>query len=169
MRRHHHLPFGAEPGPDGVRFRLWAPRAQRVCVRLESTDDGATMPAMQPKGGGWFSLVTDRTGPGARYRYVVDGTAYPDPASRFQPDGVHAASEVVGPGAYRWRDAGWTGRKWEEIVLYELHLGTFSETGDCAGAVRHLGHLRSLGVTAVELMPVAAFPGRRGWGYDGVC
>ena len=167
MRRHHPLPFGAEPGPDGVRFRLWAPRATTVLLSLEGPGRTGTV-AMSPEGGGWFSLVTDRAGPGTRYRYVVDGMAFPDPASRFQPDGVHAASEIVDPQAYQWRDAGWAGRKWEEIVLYELHLGTFSETGDCAGAARHLDYLCSLGVTAVELMPVGAFPGRRNWGYDGV-
>jgi 1,4-alpha-glucan branching enzyme len=98
---------------------------------------------------------------------VVDGHAYPDPASRSQPEGVHGASEVVDPGAYAWTASEWRGRSWEETVLYELHLGTFSETGDFAGAIRHLDHVRELGATAVELMPIAEFPGTRGWGYDG--
>jgi malto-oligosyltrehalose trehalohydrolase len=118
--------------------------------------------------GGWFSLTTDRAAAGARYRYLVDGTPFPDPASRFQPDGVHGASEIVDPGAYRWSDTGWRGRASEELVIYELHLGTFSESGDFAGAIAHLGDLAALGVTAVELMPIAEFPGRRNWGYDGV-
>jgi malto-oligosyltrehalose trehalohydrolase len=122
--------------------------------------------AAEPEG--WWSLTTDRAGPGSRYRYRVDGMDVPDPASRFQPDGVHEASEVVDPQAYEWRDAGWRGRAWEELVIYELHLGAFSETGDCAGAIARLDDLVGLGVTAVELMPVAAFPGRRNWGYDGV-
>ena len=116
---------------------------------------------------GWFSLTTDRAGVGARYRYIVDGKAYPDPASRRQPEGVHGASEVVDPGMYAWTASRWRGRAWEEIVLYELHLGTFSETGDFAGAIGHLDHVRALGATAIELMPIAEFPGTRGWGYDG--
>jgi malto-oligosyltrehalose trehalohydrolase len=119
----------------------------------------------QPEG--WFALTTDRAAPGTRYRYVVDGTAYPDPASRRQPDGVHEPSEVVDPAAYCWTENSWRGRPWEEIVLYEIHLGTFSQTGDFTGAIGHLDHVRRLGATAVELMPIAEFPGARGWGYDG--
>ena len=167
MRRRHELPFGAEPGPQGVRFRLWAPRTGAVEVALEGAGTAETLP-MRSEGEGWFALTTPRARPGARYRYVVDGAAFPDPASRFQPEGVHGASEVVDPGAYPWGDAGWRGRAWEEIVIYELHLGTFSPSGDFAGAIAHLDHLCRLGVTAVELMPIAAFPGRRNWGYDGV-
>jgi malto-oligosyltrehalose trehalohydrolase len=162
MRRHHELPFGAELVPEGVRFRLWAPRAGSVGLLLVD----ALLP-MRPGPEGWFALTTDRAGPGGRYRYVVDGNAYPDPASRCQPEGVHGASEVVDPGAYAWTASEWRGRSWEEIVLYELHLGTFSETGDFTGAIKHLDHVRELGATAVELMPIAEFPGARGWGYDG--
>ena len=136
MRRHHALPFGAELVPDGVRFRLWAPRAGSAAVQA-----GDAVLPMRREVEGWFALTTDRAGPGARYRYVVDGNAYPDPASRCQPEGVHGASEVVDPGAYLWRASEWRGRSWEEIVLYELHLGTFSETGDFAGAIRHLDHV----------------------------
>src|SRR4029077_9903564 len=132
MRRHHQLPFGAELVPDGVRFRLWAPRAGSVAVQL-----GPACWPMGPEREGWFTLTTDRAGPGACYRYIVDGQACPDPASRRQPDGVHGASEIVDPAAYLWAESEWRGRSWEEIVLYELHLGTFSETGDFAGAVRH--------------------------------
>jgi maltooligosyltrehalose trehalohydrolase len=123
MRRHYELPFGAELVPDGVLFRLWAPRAGSVALQL-----GDAVLPMRAESEGWFALTTDRAGPGARYRYVVDGNAYPDRASRRQPDGVHGASEVVDPGAYVWTDPVWRGRSWEEIVLYELHLGTFSET-----------------------------------------
>src|SRR5207253_5704421 len=90
-----------------------------------------------------------------------------DPASRYQPDGVHGPSQIVDPREHGWSDFGWRGRSWEEIILYELHVGTFSETGDFAGAIRHLDHIRELGVTAVELMPVAEFPGGRDWGYNG--
>jgi maltooligosyltrehalose trehalohydrolase len=166
MRRHHKLPFGAEPTPDGVRFRLWAPRANAVSVRLEEAKPKTYRMTSEP--GGWFSLTTDKARPGSLYRYVVDGRAFPDPAARRQPEGVHGPSEVVDPLTYRWSDFGWRGRPWEEIVLYELHLGTFSATGDFGGAVQHLDHIVELGATAVELMPIAEFPGRRDWGYDGV-
>ena len=166
MRRHHELSFGAELGPDGVRFRLWAPRANAVSLRLEGSSPTAI--PMARDADGWFELTTPLAAAGARYRYVVDGAAYPDPASRRQPEGVHGPSEVVDPQAHEWSDQSWHGRPWNEIVLYELHLGTFSETGDFAGAVDHLDHLCRLGVTAVELMPIAEFPGARNWGYDGV-
>jgi malto-oligosyltrehalose trehalohydrolase len=131
----------------------------------------AVNPIVLPMGreaDGWFSLTTAVAGPGARYRYLVEGRAVPDPASRHQPEGVHGPSEVVDPRAYVWNDLGWLGRPWEEIVVYELHVGTFSETGDFAGAARHLDHIVEFGATAVELMPVAEFPGKRDWGYDGV-
>ena len=166
MRRHHRLPFGAEPTSDGVRFRLWAPRASAVSVQLEGGKP-ATCP-MTSEPDGWFSLTTAKAGPGALYRYLVDGHAFPDPASRYQPRGVHGPSEVVDPLTYHWSDLGWRGRLWQEIVLYELHLGTFSDTGDFVGAVQHLDHIVALGATAVELMPIAEFPGRCDWGYDGV-
>jgi malto-oligosyltrehalose trehalohydrolase len=166
MQRHHSLPFGAEPSAEGVRFRIWAPHAGRVAVELDHA--GAQHLPMARESGGWFSLTTKSAAAGSRYRYRVDGRPFPDPASRCQPLGVHGPSEVVDPAQYEWRDLGWRGRSWEEIVLYELHLGTFSETGDCDGAVRHLDHIRDLGATAVQLMPVAAFPGNHNWGYDGV-
>jgi malto-oligosyltrehalose trehalohydrolase len=164
MHRHHELPFGAEPLAAGVRFRLWAPRANAVSLLLE---EGSRIP-MDSEPGGWFRLTTAAARPGARYRYLVDGQAFPDPGSRYQPEGVHGPSEVVDPEGYDWCDLGWRGRLWDEIVLYELHLGTFSNSGDFAGAVRHLDHIVELGATAVELMPIAEFPGRRDWGYDGV-
>jgi maltooligosyltrehalose trehalohydrolase len=164
MRRHHELPFGAELAGEGVRFRLWAPRAAAVALRL----DGAGEPPMRREQGGWFSLTTDEARAGTRYCYVVDGQAVPDPASRHQPEDVHGPSEVIDPGAYEWRDDAWRGRPWEEIVLYELHTGSFSESGDFAGIARHLDYLAGLGITAIELMPIADFPRRRNWGYDGV-
>ena len=165
MRRRHELPFSAEPAAGGVSFRLWAPRAEAVSLQLEGA-----IPRVLPMGReaeGWFALTTGLARPGSRYRYIVDGTAFPDPASRRQPEGVHGPSEVEDPEAYEWTDLAWRGRAWEELVIYELHLGTFSQTGDFAGAVRHLDHLCRLGVTAVELMPIAEFPGARNWGYDG--
>jgi len=162
MRRHHELPFGAEAIEGGVRFRLWAPRAAVVELELA----GVVLPMTQ-ESEGWFALTTDHAAPGMRYRYVVDGTPYPDPASRRQPEGVHGPSEIVDPAAHRWSDGAWRGRRWEEIVIYELHLGTFSASGDFPGAIGHLDHIRALGATAVELMPIGEFPGSRNWGYDG--
>ena len=166
MRRHHELPFSAELTADGVRFRLWAPRARKVELLLEAPPIPALPMVAEPDG--WFSLTTGKAGAGSRYRYSVDGAPYPDPASRYQPDSVHGASEVIDPAAYEWRDAGWNGRPWHELVIYELHLGAFSERGDFTGAIAHLDHLVELGVTAIELMPIAECPGRRNWGYDGV-
>jgi malto-oligosyltrehalose trehalohydrolase len=166
MKRHHVLPFGAEPAAEGVRFRLWAPSAGEVRCAIDGA--AARELPMTAEGGGWYSLTTDAARPGSRYRYVVDGLAVPDPASRHQPGDVDGPSEVIDPAAYEWRDEAWRGRDWAEIVLYELHTGTFTASGDFAGIARRLDHLVELGVTAIELMPVADFPGRRNWGYDGV-
>lgn len=165
MRRHHELPFGAEVRPNGVRFRLWAPRASTVALQIE--DGGTPVVPMARELGGWFALSTALAKPGTCYRYLINGRAFPDPASRYQPDGVHGPSEVIDPEAYDWSDVGWRGRLWEEMVFYELHLGAFSETGNFAGALQHLEHVVELGATAIELMPIAAFPGGRDWGYDG--
>ena len=166
MRRHHNLPFGAELRLNEARFRLWAPRARSVFLQVEAPL--AQPIPMEHEPGGWFSTSTSVAGTGARYCYLVDGRAFPDPASRCQPEGVHGPSEVIDPREYDWSDAGWRGRRWEEIVIYELHLGTFSGSGDFTGAVEHLDHIVELGATAVELMPIAAFPGGHDWGYNGV-
>ena len=169
MTRHfHRMPFGAEMRPDGVRFRLWAPDAQSVTLGIE----GAGAPkeiALRPDGDGWCQALVADAAPGMRYRYRVNGDLWvPDPASRFQPDDVHGASEVIDPAAYEWTCADWRGRPWEQVVLYELHVGTFSPEGTFQGVTERLDHLVELGITAVELMPVADFPGPRNWGYDGV-
>jgi len=160
------MPFGAEVQPaGGVRFRLWAPRADRVDLCVEGHDARALAPA----GGGWFEATVPRAGHGTRYHYRIDGRRLvPDPASRFQPEDVHGPSEVVDPERFEWTDGGWRGRAWETMVFYELHVGTFTPEGTLAAAQARLDHLADLGVTAVELMPLAAFPGRWGWGYDGV-
>ncbi|MGH8508572.1 MAG: malto-oligosyltrehalose trehalohydrolase [Gammaproteobacteria bacterium] len=168
MRRCHGIPFGAEVLPDGVRFRLWAPAARDVslCLRTPHGERALAMPAI---GAGWFDLVTADAHAGSRYRYQIDGgIKVPDPASRFNPDDVHGPSEVIDPVAYEWGDAEWRGRPWHGAVVYELHVGTFTPEGTFAGLERRLNHLADLGVTAIELMPIAAFPGRRNWGYDGV-
>ncbi len=118
---------------------------------------------------GWFELTTTAAGPGSRYQFQIDGKLkVPDPASRFQPEDVHGPSEVVDPLAFNWTDEDWTGRPWRETVLYELHVGTFSPEGTFAGVENRLEYLVDLGVTAIELMPLSDFPGKRNWGYDGV-
>ena len=164
MKRHHRMPFGAELTDNGARFRLWAPRVEEVILSL---DHGRELP-MEREEGGWFHLEVPKVKAGTCYRYLIDGVRVPDPVSRFQPRGVHLDSEVIDPEAYDWGDTGWKGRPWEEIVLYELHIGTFSAEGTFEGAIAHLDHIVDLGATAVEIMPVGAFPGTRNWGYDGV-
>src|SRR5579872_6769263 len=161
------MPFGAELRDDGVRFRLWAPAAQRV--ELVLADAGARALDMPGCGGGWFELVTNAARAGSRYRYRINGELLvPDPASRFNPEDVQGPSMVVDPRAFAWSDADWRGRPWREAVVYELHTGTFSPEGTFAGIASRLDHLVELGITTLELMPIADFPGRRGWGYDGV-
>lgn len=167
MRFHYHLPFGAELQPDGqTRFRLWAPNQSSVSLVLG--DAGPDVP-MREEGGGWFAVETGEAEAGTAYRFrLPDGLLVPDPCSRAQADDAHGPSLVVDPKAYDWQTSGWRGRPWEETVLYELHTGAFSEEGTFDGIRRRLDHFSRIGVTAVELMPVADFPGRRGWGYDGV-
>ena len=168
--RRHEMPFGAQVLPGGqVRFRLWAPAARRVELVLESPSGPARTLALEKRADGWVELATDQARAGSRYRYRIDGeTLVPDPASRRNPQGVHGPSEVVDPEAFDWTDRDWRARPWRESVIYELHVGTFTPQGTFAGVARKLEHLQRLGVTAIELMPVAEFPGSRGWGYDGV-
>jgi 1,4-alpha-glucan branching enzyme/maltooligosyltrehalose trehalohydrolase len=162
------MPFGAQLTPQGVRFRLWAPGCHQVNLCLGDGAHEAVLP-MAAAGDDWFELNVPGAGPGTRYRYEVNGgLRVPDPASRFNPDDVHAASEVIDPAAFDWHDGAWRGRPWEEAVVYELHVGTFSPEGSFAGVAARLDYLAELGVTAIELMPVADFPGARNWGYDGV-
>ena len=168
-RRTHQMPFGTQLQQDGsVRFRLWAPGARRVDLCLQEGQSERCL-AMTASGRGWFEQVRRDTPPGTLYRYQIDGGhKVPDPASRFQSAGVHGPSEVIDPAAFAWDEDGWDGRPWEEAVLYELHVGTFSPEGSFRGVIERLDYLADLGITAVELMPVAAFPGQRNWGYDGV-
>ena len=147
----------------GLRFRLWAPGETRVELAIEGGDPVG----MTPAASGFFETFVRGLGSGARYRFVLsDGRLVPDPASRFQPDDVNGPSETIDPSAYPWRES-WNGREWNDIVLYELHLGAFSPEGTFAGAARKLDHLAALGVTAIEIMPVSDFKGRWNWGYDG--
>jgi malto-oligosyltrehalose trehalohydrolase len=154
---------------DGrVRFRLWAPGASRVDLCLR---DGTQAPmlAMTAENEGWFELITGAASVGSHYRYRIDGKQLvPDPASRHQPEDVHGPSEVVDPESWPWADQAWPGRPWEEAVIYELHIGTFTPEGTFRAAAQKLKSLAEWGVTAVQLMPVAEFPGCRDWGYDGV-
>jgi malto-oligosyltrehalose trehalohydrolase len=158
------MPFGAELRDDGVAFRLWAPSRTRAAVIVDGTEH-----AMEPRTGGWFERTLPGAGAGARYAFAFpdDELHVPDPASRFQPDGVHGASLVVDPRAYRWRETAWHGRPWHETVLYELHVGTFTPAGTYRAAIERLDDLAALGVTAIELMPLAQPAGERNWGYDG--
>jgi len=163
------MPFGAEVQGDGrVRFRLWAPAATRVDLCLEDAEGDVVLPLVSEPGG-WHGLTTDRAGPESRYRYRIDGgLCVPDPVSRFQPEDVFGPSQVVDPLGWHWDDADWRGRPWEEVVIYELHVGAFSAEGSFAGVGERLDYLADLGVTAIELMPISDFHGGRNWGYDGV-
>jgi len=176
------MPFGAEllPNGRGTRFRLWAPSAPRAELQLLGLGGagvgGSSSPSLYPlraAPGGWHEAVVREAHAGARYKFLVhsrDGeqTAVPDPASRSNPEGVHGPSAVVDPHCYAWRESSWRGLPWEAAIIYELHVGTFSRAGTFAAAAGALPELAALGVTALQLMPLAAFPGVRNWGYDGV-
>ena len=158
--------FGAEILEQAVRFSLWAPGAEQVELCLEGRD--APIPVERDEEG-WARAVIDDAGPGTRYRYRIGGgLLVPDPASRFQPEDVQGPSEVIDPEAFDWSDGAWRGRPWHELTFYELHVGTFTPEGNFQGVHGRLDHLVDLGVTAIELMPIADFPGRWNWGYDGV-
>ncbi|WP_122412004.1 malto-oligosyltrehalose trehalohydrolase [Pseudomonas viridiflava] len=147
--------------PELTRFALWAPDAHELTLELE---DGQSL-AMTSEPEGWFALEA-RCKAGTRYQFNINGELkVPDPASRAQADDVHSHSVVVDPLAYQWKNTDWNGRPWHEAVIYELHVGAL---GGYAGVEKHLQHLADLGVTAIELMPLAQFPGDRNWGYDGV-
>ncbi|MBR0654629.1 malto-oligosyltrehalose trehalohydrolase [Plastoroseomonas arctica] len=147
-------------GPAQARFRLWAPGAGAVLLER----DGSAPAPMLAEADGWWSIETAAAA-GDRYRYRVDGLLLPDPASRQQDGGVHDASVIVDTSRFAWKHADWRGRPWHETILYELHAGAM---GGFRGVTEALPRLQALGVTAIELMPIAAFPGGRNWGYDGV-
>jgi maltooligosyltrehalose trehalohydrolase len=151
-----------------TRFRVWAPKVKSLSVWLLSVETSRTVP-LQADADGYFVGTIGGTQAGDHYFYRFDdGTERPDPASRFQPQGVHGPSRIVDSRGFPWRDADWQGLSLEEYVTYELHVGTFTEEGTFAAVISRLDYLAELGVTAVELMPVAQFPGERNWGYDGV-
>jgi maltooligosyltrehalose trehalohydrolase len=164
------LPIGAEVLPiGGVRFRVWAPQRRRVEVVLALKEGERTAP-LQPKGNGYFSGMIAAAAAGTLYRYRLDGGAdlFPDPASRFQPEGPHGPSQVIDPDRFPWTDTAWRGLGLEGQVLYEMHIGTFTPEGTWEAAACQLPELAATGITVLEVMPVAEFPGRFGWGYDGV-
>ena len=166
--------FGAFPETNGVRFRVMVAAAGRTPRRsvelvLQSGPRAGCYLA-EPAGEAVYETWVAGAKPGNRYAYRLDGgELLPDPASRYQPDGVHGPSEVIAADQYRWRDSEWKGRAAGSHVLYELHVGTFTPEGTFDAARRHLPYLAELGVTTIELMPVADFAGWRNWGYDGVC
>jgi malto-oligosyltrehalose trehalohydrolase len=156
------------PG-DGVLFRLWAPQASQVDLCLTVAPDQTLKVApMAREENGWFSHRQPAAKAGDLYQFLINGKLMvPDPASRWQAQGIHGPSVVCDPAAYHWDDSAWRGRPWEETVVYELHVGTFSPQGNFKGVTERLDYLVDLGITAIELMPVSQFPGQFNWGYDG--
>lgn len=168
VKRSHSMRFGTSLKENGkVEFRLWAPSCTSVQVTLSYGDYESNI-VLEAQGDGWF-VGAGKAKPGMKYKFVTDDAlAVPDPGSRYQPEDVHGFSEIVDPNSFEWSDTNWKGLPWSETILYELHVGTFTEEGTFAGVASKLDYLRDLGVTAIELMPVADFPGKFGWGYDGV-
>jgi maltooligosyltrehalose trehalohydrolase len=158
--------LGAIAGPADTTFRVWAPDRQRVDLIVEREP----RPLSKDDCGYWSGTFPDVRA-GARYRYRLDGDdaqTFPDPASRFQPEGVHGPSQVIDPGSFAWTDAAWQPPRYQDLVIYELHVGTFTPEGTFRAAIERLAYLKDLGVSALEIMPVGDFPGDRNWGYDGV-
>ncbi|HEU4366633.1 MAG TPA: malto-oligosyltrehalose trehalohydrolase [Methylomirabilota bacterium] len=159
------LHLGATLHETGTTFRVWAPRCGSVDIVIE----GRRPEPLTPRDGGLFERAIGGIAAGTRYQYRLDGERYrPDPVSRFQPEGVHGSSGVLDPGRFAWTDQDFRGHPLADLVIYELHVGAFSATGTFEGVIPYLSNLVDLGVTAIELMPVAEFPGSRNWGYDGV-
>lgn len=161
-------PIGAEIQPNGTHFRVWAPRSGTAAVEIYNAagEVTSTLP-LSRESGGYFSALLSDAPAGTRYRYRLETGAFADPASRSQPEGPHGPSAVVDP-QFAWTDAAWTGRPARELVMYEMHLGTFTPEGTWAAACDQLEELARFGVTAIEIMPIAEAPGKFGWGYDGV-
>ena len=163
-------PQGAEVTAEGVRYRIWAPEKRRVEVQIHphGCESMRVLP-LSSDADGYHSVVDSAGVAGDRYQYVVDGAGpFPDPASRAQPEGVHSVSQVVDPQTYAWQDAEWKCPPLRDLVLYEVHVGTFTPAGTFRAAIEKLPHLRDMGINALQIMPVADFPGDRNWGYDGV-
>jgi maltooligosyltrehalose trehalohydrolase len=159
--------LGANPLADGRwQFLLWAPQSGSVSIRLSRSNRVIAMESLEH---GYHRAIVDELAAGEHYLYrLEDGRELPDPASRFQPEGVHGPSGLVDTRAFQWSDAGWRGRALEGSVFYELHVGTYTREGTFEAVIAHLPRLVELGITTIEIMPVAQFPGARNWGYDGV-
>jgi maltooligosyltrehalose trehalohydrolase len=174
MVRTRRVPVGAEVLPQGgVHFRVWARRCRRVSVIVGAGGQAGTAEqtvTLKPEPDGYFSGLVTSASPGMLYRYRLEDEAnvYPDPASRFQPHGPHGASQIIDPSAFQWTDSTWPGIRLEGQVIYEMHLGTFTQEGTWEAASRELPELAEAGMTVIEIMPIADFAGRYGWGYDGV-
>jgi len=165
------LPIGAEVDREGVHFRVWAPRSGSVEVLISEQPDMRVVCAKHPlqsETGGYFSGWAPGVKAGAYYKFQLDRGSFPDPASRFQPLGPEGASRVIDPQCFSWTDEEWRGVDREGLIIYEMHVGTFTKAGNWSAATGQLEELAALGVTMIEIMPVADFVGRRGWGYDGV-
>ena len=162
--------IGAEVAEEGVRYCVWSPAAERVEVEIVHGPGGAErLVPMERDAQGYFIGLDPEGKAGDAYKYRVNGgTSFPDPASRAQADSVHGRSLVIDPRAYRWTDAEWRRPSFRDVVIYELHVGTFTSEGTFRAVIDRLPHLRTLGINAIEIMPVADFPGTRNWGYDGV-
>lgn len=169
MKRQHVMRFGTALDQSDTHFRLWAPDARAVALRASTPEGERLTRELIAQGDGWYELAIAGIPRGTRYSYRIDDEIdVPDPASRFNPEGVHGPGEVIDPCAFDWQDDSWHGRAWHEAVIYELHVGAFTAAGTFDAIVPRLRELAQLGITAIELMPVAAFSGNHGWGYDGV-
>lgn len=165
--------IGAEVSPTGgVHFRVWAPKSKQVELQLGEHADFSAGPSkvleMEEEEQGYFSLRVPEARPGMFYKFKLRGGSFPDPASRFQPHGPHGASQIIDPRQFEWSDKNWSGVRREGQIIYEMHIGTFTREGTWRAAMDQLPELARLGITVLEVMPVAEFPGRFGWGYDGV-
>ncbi|HEY3276115.1 MAG TPA: malto-oligosyltrehalose trehalohydrolase [Syntrophorhabdaceae bacterium] len=162
------LDIGASVVNKGVRFRVWVPEAKKVTVKL-FTEAGPREIDLSREEWGYHGGLAEGVREQDRYFYVIDGISErPDPASRFQPEGVHGPSQVIDPSAYQWQDRDWKGRQLKDFIIYEIHIGTFTQEGTFEAAIGYLDYMKELGITAIEIMPVTQFPGERNWGYDGV-
>jgi maltooligosyltrehalose trehalohydrolase len=163
------MPVGAELVEGGAHFRVWAPRSRTAGVQFISPADGDNkIVPLEAEKDGYFSGFVPDAQAGALYKFQLHSGAFPDPASRFQPEGPHGPSQIVDPNGFRWSDAAWRGVAREGQIIYEMHIGTFTPAGTWRSAMEQLPELATLGITMLEVMPVADFPGRFGWGYDGV-